>query len=82
MNYIDPVDYPALKEGYKYYDQLRGNRTLEYNQRMRFLWAYNDYFYRSGDEKRMPTEEDKQNAFSNALGLQTYFHPLIHADIL
>lgn len=82
VNYIDPVDYPALKEGYKYYDQLRDNRTLEYNQRMRFLWAYNDYFYRSGDENRVPTEEDKQNAFSNVLGLQTYFHPLIHADLL
>lgn len=82
VNYIDPVDYPALKEGFKYYGKLRGNRTLEYNQRMRFLWAYNDYFYRSGDESRVPTEEDKQNAFSNALGLQTYFHPLFHADIL
>lgn len=82
VNYIDPVDYPALKEGCKYYDQLRGNRTLEYNQRMRFLWAYNDYFYRSGEENRVPTEEDKQNAFSNVLGLQTYFHPLIHADLL
>ena len=82
VNYIDPVDYPALKEGFKYYGKLRGKRTLEYNQRMRFLWAYNDYFYRSGDENRAPTEEDKQNAFSNALGLQTYFHPLFHADIL
>lgn len=82
VNYIEPVDYPALKEGYEYYGKLRGNRTLEYNQRMRFLWAYNDYFYRSGDDNRVPTEEDKQNAFSNALGLQTYFHPLFHADIL
>lgn len=82
VNYIDPVDYPALKEGYKYYDQLRRNRILEYNQRMRFLWAYNDYFYRSEDEKRAPTEEDKQNAFSNVLALQTYFPPLIHADLL
>ncbi len=82
VNFIEPVDYPALKDSYQYYETFTWDDTQEYNQWLRFMWAYNDYNHRNKDTNIQPTSEDKANFLSNTLALERFFDPLSFAEFL
>ncbi len=82
VNFIDPVEYPALKDGFKSYDTFKWNDIQQFNQRMRFLWAYNDYFYHNNDGTREPTNEDIGNFLLNVERLKRFLHPTQYAEYL
>jgi len=55
INFIEPVELPAMLHGAMRYCMPMtsfkwDNPAQEYNQRLRFLWAYNDYFHRNETE--------------------------------
>jgi len=82
VNFVDPVIYPALKDGFASYDSLDWDDTQEFNQRLRFMWAYNDYFHRSNASQVGPSPEDKANFLHNVECLKRHVHPIYYADFL
>lgn len=88
VNFIDPVDFPALIHGaFKYCMPMSefkwDNPTQEFNQRIRFLWAYNDYFYRNVSEHHEPDEMAKLMHHHNIMELLKFFkNPLMKCDLL
>lgn len=88
VNFIDPVDFPALIHGaFKYCMPMSefkwNNPTQEFNQRMRFLWAYNDYFYRNVSEHPEPDDMAKLMHHHNIMELLKFFeNPLMKCDLL
>ena len=67
-NWIEPVDYDAILPSVSEYDKFDWDIILEYNQRLRLMWAYNDKFYRDSLSPE-PTEYDKSIAKNNLLRL-------------
>lgn len=88
VNFIEPVDFPALIHGaFKYCMPMSefkwNNPTQEFNQRMRFLWAYNDYFYRNVSEYHEPDDMAKLMHHHNIMELLKFFEsPLMKCDLL
>ncbi len=88
INFIDPVDFPSLiHSAFKYCMPTSefkwDSPTQEFNQRMRFLWAYNDYFYRNSSEHPEPEEMAKLMHRHNVMELLKFFeNPLIQCDFL
>lgn len=82
FNWIDPVTYDAIKPSIVEYDKFEWSAAAEYNQRLRLLWAYNDFFYRE-NEQRIPAEDDKMIAKWNLLHLTNFFRdPIMIAELL
>ncbi len=67
-NWIEPVDYDAILPSVSEYDKFDLDIIVEYNQRLRLMWAYNDKFYRESSSSE-PTEYDKTIAKNNLLRL-------------
>jgi hypothetical protein len=45
-NWIKPVEYETIAPSVREYDDFDWDAAIEYNQRLRLMWAYNDKFYR------------------------------------
>lgn len=88
VNFVDPVDFPALIHGALRYCMPMSefewdSPEQEFNQRMRFLWAYNDYFYRNKSEHPEPDDMAKLMHHHNIMELQKFIEsPLMQCDLL
>lgn len=88
VNFVDPVDFPALLHGaFNYCMPMSefewSSPEIEFNQRIRFLWAYNDYFYRNDSEHPEPDEMAKLMHHHNIMELLKFIdNPLMQCDLI
>mgnify|MGYP003294253600 FL=1 len=80
--WIEPVEYDDIVASIKEYSKYDWSETVEFNQRLRLMWAYNDTFYRSGSS-RVPTEYDRAVAKENLIRLSEFYQdPIVVAEFL
>lgn len=71
-NWIEPVEYEAIAPSVREYDDFDWDAAIEYNQRLRLMWAYNDKFYR-GAVKVERSEFDIRVARWNLVHLTKFY---------
>ena len=72
QNWIEPVEYEAIEPSVREYDDFDWDAAIEYNQRLRLMWAYNDKFYR-GAVKVERSEFDIRVARWNLVHLTKFY---------
>ena len=88
VNFINHIEWPGLIRGaFRYCSPVSefkwDNPEQEFNQRMLFLWAYNDYFYRNESEHPEPNEMIKLMHHYNIMELLKFIeNPLSQCDYL
>lgn len=88
VNFINHVEFGGLIRGaFRYCSPVSefkwDNPTQEFNQRMLFLWAYNDYFYRNESEHPEPDEMVRLMHHHNVMELLKFIeNPLLQCDYL
>lgn len=81
-NWIEPVEYDAILPSAREYDNYDWKPAIEFNQRLRLWWAYNDKFYRNSSNAA-PTDFDKRVSKWNLLNLTRFYEdPVMISELL